>query len=108
MASLGVRESNKLHVNHVSVWSGPGTQQALSKSWPITTSFYATWVPTSFPARLPPCQLPRWLARAVLWRFPGARGRIGAVAASLRHSHSNARSKPCLGPTAPRVAMLNP
>ena len=28
-----------------------------------------------------------------------ARGRIGAVAAGLYHSHSNARSKPCLQPT---------
>ena len=28
-----------------------------------------------------------------------ARGLIGATAASLRHSHSNARSKPCLWPT---------
>ena len=28
-----------------------------------------------------------------------ARGQIGAVAAGLHHSHSNARSKPCLPPT---------
>ena len=33
----------------------------------------------------------------IIWRFP-ARGRIGAVMASLHHSHSNSRSKATLGP----------
>ena len=37
-----------------------------------------------------------------------ARGRIGAVAASLRHSHSNARSKPRLRPTSQLTAMPDP
>ena len=35
-----------------------------------------------------------------------ARGRMGATAAGLHHSHSNAGSKPCLGPT-PQL-ILNP
>ena len=39
-----------------------------------------------------------------------ARGRIGAVAAGLRHSHSNARSEPSLQPTPQLMAtqILNP
>ena len=39
-----------------------------------------------------------------------ARGPVGAVAAGLRQSHSNARSKPCLQPT-PQLTqcqILNP
>ena len=48
-----------------------------------------------------------------LWAAPTAhggtqaRGRIGAVAASLHHSHSNARSELCLQP-APQLPILNP
>ena len=37
-----------------------------------------------------------------------ARGRIGAAAASLHHSHSNARSEPSLRPTPQLMAMLDP
>ena len=38
-----------------------------------------------------------------------ARGRIGAIAASLYHSHSNMESKPCLQPTPQLTEMpLNP
>ena len=37
-----------------------------------------------------------------------ARGRIGATAASLCHSHSNARFKLCLQPTPQLMAMLDP
>ena len=37
-----------------------------------------------------------------------ARGRIGAVASSLRHSHSNARSEPHVQPTPQLMAMLDP
>ena len=37
-----------------------------------------------------------------------ARGGIGAVAASLRHSHSNARSKMCLQPMPQLKAMPDP
>ena len=37
-----------------------------------------------------------------------ARGLIRAVAASLRHSHSNARSKPRLGPTPELMARPDP
>ena len=36
------------------------------------------------------------------------RGLIGAAAASLHHSHSNVRSKPCLQPTPQFTAMLDP
>ena len=41
------------------------------------------------------------LFRAAPMTYGGsqARGPIGAVAAGLRHSHSDARSKPCLRPT---------
>ena len=43
-----------------------------------------------------------WLFRVtgVAYRCSQARGRIGAAAVSLYHSHSNARSKPCLQLTA--------
>ena len=37
-----------------------------------------------------------------------ARGRIGAIAAGLRHSHSNFRSKLHLQPTPQLTAMLDP
>ena len=37
-----------------------------------------------------------------------ARGLIRAVAASLRHSHSNQRSEPCLQPTPQLMAMPDP
>ena len=37
-----------------------------------------------------------------------ARGQIRAAAADLHHSHSNARSKPCLGPTPQLTAMPGP
>ena len=37
-----------------------------------------------------------------------ARGGIGTIAASLRHSHSNASSKPCLKPTPQLMAMPDP
>ena len=36
------------------------------------------------------------------------RGRIGAIAASLRHSHSNGRSEPHLQLTPQLMAMLDP
>ena len=36
------------------------------------------------------------------------RGLIGAVAASLHHSHSNARSEPCLQPTPQLMATPDP
>jgi len=39
---------------------------------------------------------------------PQARGPIGAVAAGLHHSHSNARSEPCLRPTPQLTAMPDP
>ena len=37
-----------------------------------------------------------------------ARGPIGAVADSLRHSHSNAGSEPCLRPTPQLTATPDP
>ena len=37
-----------------------------------------------------------------------ARGRIGAIATGLQHSHSNTRSKPHLRPTPQLTAMPNP
>ena len=37
-----------------------------------------------------------------------ARGPLGATAAGLRHSHSNARSELCLQPTAQLTSMLDP
>ena len=41
-----------------------------------------------------------WLFRATPAAYGGsqARGQIGAVATSLRHSHSSARPRPCLRP----------
>ena len=37
-----------------------------------------------------------------------ARGPVGAVATSLRHSHSNEGSKPCLQPTPQLMATAYP
>ena len=37
-----------------------------------------------------------------------ARGQIGAVAASLRHNHSNTGSKLCLRPTPQLMTTLDP
>ena len=37
-----------------------------------------------------------------------ARGRIGAIAAGLRHSHSNIRSELCLQPIPQLMAMRDP
>ena len=37
-----------------------------------------------------------------------ARGRIGATAADPHHSHSNAKSEPCLQPTLKLTATLDP
>ena len=49
-------------------------------------------------------------SRAVPAAYGGsqARGRIGAVAAGLHHSHSNMVSKPCLQPTAQLTATPDP
>ena len=51
-----------------------------------------------------------FLFRAAPTAYGGsqARGPIGAIAASLCHSHSNARSKPCLRPTPPLMATPHP
>ena len=50
------------------------------------------------------------LFRAVLTAYEGsqARGPIGAIAASLYHSHNNVGSKLCLKPTPQLMAMLDP
>ena len=50
------------------------------------------------------------LYRAASTAYGGsqARGLIGAIAASLRHSHSNARSQPRLQPTPQLKAMPDP
>ena len=51
---------------------------------------------------------------AISWAAPAAyggaqaRGRIRAVAAGLRQSHSNAGSEPCLQPTPQLPATLDP
>ena len=42
-----------------------------------------------------------------IWRFPGY-GRIGAAAAGLHHSHSNARSEPHLWPIPQLMAIPDP
>ena len=49
-------------------------------------------------------------SRAVPEAYGGsqARGQIGAVATSLRHSHSNAGSRPHLRPTPQLMATLDP
>ena len=54
--------------------------------------------------------LEKRLFRAALSSYGGyqTRGRIGAVAAGLHHSHSNAGSEPCLGPTPQLMAMPEP
>ena len=51
---------------------------------------------------------------AISWAAPTAyggseaRGRIGAVAAGLHHSHNNWGSQPCLQPTPQLTATLDP
>ena len=47
-------------------------------------------------------------AALVIYRGSPARGPFGAIAASLGHSHSNARSEPNLRPTPQLMAMLDP
>ena len=93
------------------------------------TSFLSSFLPSFFPSFLPsflPPFLPSFLpslspvclsvflslslsfflflcllfrAIPVAYRGSLARGRIGAIAASLYHSHSNTESEPCLWPT---------
>ena len=50
------------------------------------------------------------LFRATLMAYGGsqARGQIGAAVASLHHSHSSARSAPCLPPTPQLMATPDP
>ena len=47
-------------------------------------------------------------ATPMAYRGSQARGPIGAVAASLYHSHSNAESEPCLRPTQQLTATQDP
>ena len=47
-------------------------------------------------------------AASVAYEGSQARGPIGAAAAGLHHSHSNAGSKPSLRPTPQFMATLNP
>ena len=47
-------------------------------------------------------------AAPVAYKDSQARGRMGAVAASLRHSHSNARSELSLRPTPHPMARPDP
>ena len=49
-------------------------------------------------------------SRAALVAYGGSqfRGRIGAVAAGLHHSHSNAGSHPCLQPTPQLIVTPDP
>ena len=51
-----------------------------------------------------------FFSRAAVVAYGGsqAKGLIGAVAASLHQSHSNAGSKPCLQPTPQLMAILDP
>ena len=51
-----------------------------------------------------------FLFRAAPMAYGGsqARGRMGATAAGLHHSHSHAGSKPCLRPTPQLTATLDP
>ena len=49
-----------------------------------------------------------WGAAPTAYGASQARGLIGAVAAGLHHSHSNARSEPCLQPIPQLMAMLDP
>ena len=42
-----------------------------------------------------------------IWKFPGARGQIGAAALDLRHSSGNTRSKPHLRPLLQLVVTWN-
>ena len=49
-----------------------------------------------------------FMAGLVAYGGSQARDLIGAVAASLRHSHSNARSKPSLQPTPQLMATPDP
>ena len=45
--------------------------------------------------------------KPVSYGISQARGQIGAIAAGLHHSHSNARSKPHLRPTPQLTEMLD-
>ena len=52
--------------------------------------------------------LPSLRAAPMAYGGSQARGLIGAVAAGLRQSHSNARSEPCLRTTPQLAATLDP
>ena len=49
-----------------------------------------------------------WRAAAMAYGGSQARGLIGAIAAGLHHSHSNAGSQPPLRPTPQLMAIANP
>ena len=48
------------------------------------------------------------LSKAIPYGGSQARGQIGAVAASLQHTHSSTGSEPHLGPTPQLMATLDP
>ena len=47
-------------------------------------------------------------AASAAYRSSQAKGRIGATAAGLHHSHSKVGSEPCLRPTPQLMATLDP
>ena len=49
-----------------------------------------------------------WGAAPMAYGTSQAKGWTGAVALGLHHSHSNARSEPCLRPTPQLTAMPDP
>ena len=89
-------------------WSHQGSRDlgVLVLFWPLVLGL--GWVFVLFVGFLFVCLLGFFLlfrALPVAYGSSQARGRIGAVAVSLHHSHSNARSEPRLQPTPQLTAM---
>ena len=97
------RKTDEKYVGHLGC-SGPGKgcghlSQGQSSPLPLQTHPPSSQMSS-----------PLLLFRAVPTAYGGsqARGLIGATAASLHHSHSNARTEPHLRPTSQLMATLDP
>ena len=69
--------------------------------------FYLPFLFAPVTETFPPCSF-IFRATPAAYGSSQARGRIGAVAASLHHSHSNSGSEPHLWPTPRLTAMPDP
>ena len=85
---------------------GPALASQLPSSLPIFSYRYVVYTAILFCLSL--FLFFPFMATPMADRTSWARGQIGAVAASVCHSHSNARSKPYLQPMLQQCWILNP